>query len=680
MASAAVAAAAAASAAAHVQGSGGNFFGSAGTDGNDFDNEVQVLTGQFVIGVESNVVVGDFGYAGDHGAFVGHKTGHHTHFGFAGSHDGAVYFEDFLFVEFAVRFFGGNDYVEVISGFMSFELFFHAGDEILMTVQVFQRLFSRFVQLFAVFVGQFVMNSHNLVFGNHIGAPCREFAVDNGPFNSRFRCLSLRGRAARGGVRPCPTLGSFLQVKVLWRVLRSSEKVYLLFAFISIVVFLLSASALYVAAEFATVSVKKVKIEALAERGSYFAGKLLPYIENANSLDRYVATCQIGITICSLVLGYIAERCVTPYLHPLLLELGGEMPFGLSSHFWYSALSVAIIVLFTLLQLFFGELLPKAVAVRYTEKVALYLTLPMIWSLKFFGVFISIFNGSSELLLRWLGVPLESQRHAHSPEELSSLVERSDDIDATEQKFIENVLRFDTRIARDIMVPRSNVQCIDVATPREEILEMVVKSTHTRFPVYEGSEDNIIGILHLKKLLHADLKGQKLSDPKKSQAALKKMMMHNVVYCPSSLGVDTVLEKLRASRAYMAVLEDEYGGTEGILTIEDILEEVLGEINDEFDPQTQQTDEDIREIKPGEYIVKGSTNIDDLAENYDVVFKLDDEHAKEVHTVGGLVMHLAEAVPRVGTVVRCRNYSFVVLEMNKRQVMKVRLKRQDGQS
>lgn len=446
------------------------------------------------------------------------------------------------------------------------------------------------------------------------------------------------------------------------------------------IVILLFLSALYVAAEFATVSVKKVKIEALAERGNFLAGKLLPYIENANSLDRYVATCQIGITICSLLLGAIGERCLTPYLRPLLLEIGGEMPLGISIKVWYSALSVLIIMLFTMLQLILGELLPKAVAVRYTEKVALGLTLPMIWSLKVFGVFISVFNGSSELLLRLLGVPLKNQRHAHSPEELSSLVERSDDIDATEQKFIENVLRFNTRTARDIMVPRSNMQCIDVATPRDEILAMVVKSTHTRFPVYEGSEDNIIGILHLKKLLQADLKGQKLSDPKKSQAALKKMMMHNVVYCPSSLGVDTVLEKLRASRAYMAVLEDEYGGTEGILTIEDILEEVLGEINDEFDPKNQQQDEDVREIKPGEYIVKGSTTVDNLADNYDVVFNLEDEHAKEVHTVGGLVMHLAEAVPRVGTVVHCENYVFVVLEMNKRQVLKVRLKRQDGQS
>ena len=442
------------------------------------------------------------------------------------------------------------------------------------------------------------------------------------------------------------------------------------------VIILLLASALYVAAEFATVSAKKIKIEAMAERGSFLASKLLPYIENANSLDRYVATCQIGITVCSLVLGIIAERCIAPYFHPFMADVLGERPWGIPMHVWNTVLSVLIIMFFTVLQLVFGELLPKAIAVRYTERVALLLTLPMIWSLRVFSIFITIFNGSSELFLRFLGVKLETQRHAHSPEELSSLVERSDDIDATEQKYIENVLRFDTRIARDIMVPRSNMQCIDIDTPRHEILEMVVKSPYTRFPVYEGSEDNIIGILHLKKLLHTDLSGSGSGNSRKSRAALKKLMVHNVVYCPSSLGVDKVLDKLRASRAYMAVLEDEYGGTEGILTIEDILEEVLGEINDEFDPQIAQTDEGIQEVRPGEYIVRGSVTVDELAENYSIVFDIDDVHAKDVHTVGGLVMHLAEAVPREGTVVHCRNYDFIVLEMNKRQVLKVRIKRQ----
>ncbi len=437
------------------------------------------------------------------------------------------------------------------------------------------------------------------------------------------------------------------------------------------IVILLALSAIYVAAEFATVAAKTLRIEALAEHGNAAARRLLPYVKDANALDRYVATCQIGITVASLVLGALGEKHFTPILWKWFVTIFGTQPFGCPESASRPVISILVVLLFTGLQLVFGELVPKAVAVRYTERTALILSWPMMVSLRVLAIFIDIFNGSSDLILRAFHVKLGSERHVHTLEELSTLVEHSatsDPLDDVEKKRIKRILRFNKRCARDIMVPRNRMVCVNLEAPRSEIISTVVNSPYTRFPVYQGSEDKIIGILHLKDLLFIDLRGKELGNKQKSIATLKKMIRKSIVFCPASMSVDKVLDKLRDNRAYMAVLEDEYGGTDGLLTIEDILEEILGDINDEFDSSTE--DAEIKRLGEGEYQIAGTMVLDELKEAYGIDLIIDD-----VHTLGGLVMHLAEEVPQQGYVTRYNGYDLKVEKMRERQVLKVRVRK-----
>ena len=443
-----------------------------------------------------------------------------------------------------------------------------------------------------------------------------------------------------------------------------------------IVLFLLFLTAFFVAAEFSTVAVKNVTVESMAERGMFLAKRLLPFVKDANALDSYVSTCQIVTTVCSLIIGALAERFITPAMEPLVVRFLGETPLGLVDTVWKPVLSIVVVVAMTVIQLIVAEILPKAIAVRYTERVAMIAIMPVTWCLKTFGWLIHIFNGSSAFILRSLGVKLDSERHAHSPEELSSLVEHTGGIAESAREVLERVLRFDARCVRDVMVPRNLVQGIDAEMSREEILDLVVKSTHTRFPVYQGSEDNILGIIHLKDLLQGDIKSR---HKKTSCLESLRTKARPALYCPSSLGVDRVLEKMRESRVYMAILVDEFGGYDGIVTIEDIIEEVLGEIHDEFDVDGQKTEEFFKELSPGEYLVSGPMLLDNLREDEQISLTVNGNSIARVHTVAGLVMHLHGGVPEAGTVVSCDGYTLRVTKMEGRQVVTVCLRAKKGE-
>lgn len=447
--------------------------------------------------------------------------------------------------------------------------------------------------------------------------------------------------------------------------------------------FLLFLTAFFVAAEFSTVAVKNVKIEGLAERGFSLAKRLLPFVKDANALDRYVSTCQIVTTVCSLIIGSIAESYITPALEPMVVRFWGETPLGFTAAVWKPVLSIVVVVTMTVIQLIVAEILPKAIAVRYTERIAMLAIMPVIWCLSTFGWLIRIFNGSSAFILRSLGVKLDAERHAHSPEELSSLIEHTGEIGEKAQEVLERVLRFDARCVRDIMVPRNLVQGIDADLSREEILDLVVKSTHTRFPVYQGSEDNILGIIHLKDLLRIDAQ-QRKNEPKQSRkkgscVEILRKRVRPALYCPSSLGVDLVLEKMREARVYMAILVDEFGGYDGVVTIEDIIEEVLGEIHDEFDVDGQKTEEVFREINPGEYLVSGPMLLDNLREDEEIALTVNKKSVARVHTVAGLVMHLYGGVPEVGKSVACDGYTLTVTKMEGRQVVTVCLRAKNSE-
>jgi putative hemolysin len=396
----------------------------------------------------------------------------------------------------------------------------------------------------------------------------------------------------------------------------------------AVVFFLVAVNALYVAAEFATVSARRTRVEELAESGNRLAAALLPILKDPAQLDRYIAACQIGITLSSLIVGFFSQARLTPVIAPWL---SGN--FGLSPLAAVSITSSVVLVLLTALQVVFGELVPKSISLRYPERVALGTMLPMRWSLFLLRPFIAVLNGSALALMRRLGLRNTGEHaHVHSPEELEFLFResaRGGYIDAGEREMLENVLHIRTRTARQIMVPRTRmVTASGTATPRQLLRELVA-SPHTRFPVIGETSDEILGMVHLRELF-----AFAQDHPEGALTAVVRALP----LLPESISVSELWAELRQQRAHMAVLFDEYGGVAGLVTLEDIIEEVVGELQDEFDQEV----EAVRELGGGRVRLRG----DLLVRTVNSRFLLD--LPTDTDTIGGLVMEKLEHTPRVG--------------------------------
>ena len=396
----------------------------------------------------------------------------------------------------------------------------------------------------------------------------------------------------------------------------------------AVVVFLTAVMALYVAAEFAAVSSRRTRVEELADNGSRLAVSLLPILKDPIQLDRYIAACQIGITLSSLIVGFYGQAQLTPVVTPWL-----SGTFGLPERAAAPITTTAILVLLTALQVVFGELLPKSVAVRYPERVALSTMLPMRWSLILLRPLIAVLNGSALLLMRRLGLHNAGEHsHVHSPEELEFLFResaRGGYIDAGEREMLENVLHIRTRTARQIMIPRTRMVTASATATLEQLLPELVASPHTRFPVIGETSDEILGMVHLRELFaftqahpEGDLMG----------------IVKPLPLLPESISVSELWAELRQQRAHMTVLFDEYGGVAGLVTLEDIIEEVVGELQDEFDEEV----EAVRELGDGRVRLRGDLLVS--AVNSRFLLNLPDD----TDTIGGLMMDKLEHTPQVG--------------------------------
>ena len=262
---------------------------------------------------------------------------------------------------------------------------------------------------------------------------------------------------------------------------------------------LILVNAVYVAAEFAAVSVRQSRLRQMAEDGNPFARWLLPRLGTPAALDRYIAACQIGITISSLGLGAYAQSTLAVWLTPQLASLGGLQPLAAQS----TAAAIVLLVL-TAAQVIFGELVPKSLALQYPTPTALYTLPPMVASLWIYRPFIHWLNGSGLLLLRLLGAPQQAHRHIHSPDEIELLIAESRDgglLEPDEHRRLQRALRLNLRQAKQLMVPRTRMAALEVETPLSEVIRVVAASPYSRLPVYRGSLDNIVGVLHTKDLV-----------------------------------------------------------------------------------------------------------------------------------------------------------------------------------
>ncbi len=415
---------------------------------------------------------------------------------------------------------------------------------------------------------------------------------------------------------------------------------------------MIALNALYVAAEFATVAARTFRLEAMAAAGNKRAAQLLPYLADVRSLDRYVAACQIGITASSLLLGAFGQGALTGALHTYLAR------FGLEGKLLESLAAGLVLLGLTGLQVVLGELVPKAVALRFPESVALALTWPMIASLWLYAWFIKVLNGTGEIFLRWLGVVAHGHRHVHSPEELERMLAhgvRAGTLERGEHDRLRRVFHFSERVLNEVMVPRTRIHGLALGSDWEIVDEVLASHGYSRYPIYERDLDHIKGLVHVKDL--ALLSRDRPPDLLRASRAMPVL--------PGSLGLTLALERLRRARAQMAVVLDEYGGTEGLVTMEDLIEEIVGEIHDESDPArpSQET------LEGGARLIRGESLLEDLAQELGLRTELPD-----VNTLGGLVMHHLGRRPEVGDRVEVDDLELIVRETRGARIVRVEVR------
>ena len=414
------------------------------------------------------------------------------------------------------------------------------------------------------------------------------------------------------------------------------------------VIVLIALTAFFVASEFAVVKVRKSKIDQLIEEGNSKAKLAKKITEN---LDEYLSACQLGITITALGLGWLGEPTVEHLLSPVFEKIG--LP---ESIVHISSFILAFIII-TFLHVVVGELAPKSLAIQKAEAITLMTARPLALFYKVMYPFIWTLNGSARLVAKIFGLKEASEHEiAHSEEELRLILTESyesGEINQSEYHYVNNIFEFDNRVAKEIMVPRTEMVTIDKNQSIDDIAHMMHVEKYTRYPVMDEDKDHIIGILNIKEIF-ADLVSGNIS----SNANIEEYVRPTIKVI-DSIPIHELLIKMQKERIHMAILVDEYGGTSGLVTVEDILEEIVGEIRDEFD-----VDEipEIHKINKNKTVIQGKVLISEVNELFHL--EIDDS---EVDTIGGWL--LTEKVDiEEGDTIDIDRYTFKVKKMEGRQV------------
>ncbi|HWP96716.1 MAG TPA: hemolysin family protein [Syntrophomonadaceae bacterium] len=390
---------------------------------------------------------------------------------------------------------------------------------------------------------------------------------------------------------------------------------------------LILLNGLFTAAEFSFVRVRPTRIAQLVEEGNKRAAKVQDCIHNINA---YLSVSQLGITLASLGLGWLGEPAVASLISPLLASL------GLRSGTLLTSISFVIaFLLISFMHVVFGELTPKSLAIQKTESMALRLAGPMRSFYYIFYPAAAVLNVSARQVTRFLGFRADSDHElSHSEEELRMIIAESyhgGQINETEQELLQNVFRFEERVAEEIMVPRPDVVFLDTKLSLEQNLERVQETGHTRFPLIEGNPDEVIGLINIKDLFFR-------SPPLKNVVDAKR----DIMYIPEGMPVDQLLAEFQKRHQHLAVVLDEYGGTAGLVTMEDILEELVGEIQDEFDEEEPLM---VRQ-EDGSTLVNGIVLLDEAAREFEL--DLDEEEEDDYNTLAGFVFGKLGKRPREG--------------------------------
>lgn len=417
-----------------------------------------------------------------------------------------------------------------------------------------------------------------------------------------------------------------------------------------LVAVLIALTAFFVATEFAIIRIRSSRVDQLVQEGRNNA---LAVQRVTSNLDGYLSACQLGITITALGLGWLGE----PTVEQLLLPLFDAWHMNSEASHLVSFLIAFLTI--TFLHVVVGELAPKTWAIQKAEFISLTVAKPIILFHKILYPFIWVLNGSANMLIRLFGLkPAKEHEEAHSEEEIQIILEdsfQSGKINNTEYGYVSRIFAFDEMLAKEIMVPRTDMICLFTSKSIDDNMVVIRREQYTRFPVAFDSKDQIIGMINTKQLFLQQQEGEPLNFEK---------LIRPVMTVPEVMPVKTLLRKMQLERMHIAILMDEYGGTSGMITIEDILEIIVGEIRDEFDADERR---DIEKLADNCYLLDGKVSLDELGQLIG-----EDLSHEEVDTVGGWLYNEVQD-PKPNKQFVHDNLRFIIREVGKHRIKKIEL-------
>ena len=427
---------------------------------------------------------------------------------------------------------------------------------------------------------------------------------------------------------------------------------------IFIAILLVICNGFFVAAEFSIVKVRYSQIQLKAAEGNKSAKQAEYIIKN---LDAYLSATQLGITLASLALGWVGESALEHQFQALF----SYFDFQVSAATLTTVSVVCSFLIITMLHIIFGELVPKSIAIRKAEPTTLFIAYPLRVFANIFKPFIWLMNASSNAFLRLIGIHPVSDQEIHSTEELQLLVKQSADggeIEEENYEIIKNAFDFTDHSAKQIMIPRQNILSIDIEEPIEEIIKTIMDSGYSRIPVYEDSIDNVIGVFYTKEIIRQYVTNNGVL----THDDLKELM-REAFFVVGSKKISDLLKIFQQKKQHIAIVIDEFGGTEGIITMEDILEELVGEIQDEEDDE----DKIVDQVGENTYWVQATQPLEEINENLPVELPLSED--SDYNTLAGFILYELQDIPEENQEFKFNNYRFKILKMQNKSVELVEL-------
>ena len=420
-----------------------------------------------------------------------------------------------------------------------------------------------------------------------------------------------------------------------------------------LVLFFLLMNAFFVAAEFSLVRVRKSQVEILVDEGRSGAKYTKLVADNVNA---YLSACQLGITLASLALGWLGEPAVSQLIEGPLLAIG--LP---EAAIHGIAIAVGFIVI-TALHIVVGELIPKSLAIFSTERYALFTATPLVWFYRITYPIMWLFNSITNGVMKLLGHDIANEHEVYTDEEIKLLIDESTEsglIDPEQNEYVDNIFDLGDKDAEAIMTPRTNVICLDLEDSLEENLALITQYKYTRYPVCRGNKDRIVGFVHVKDLYTLP-----------PDSTMEDLRIRTIQAVPEGIPIAKLLQILQAKHTKIAVVIDEHGGTSGIVTMSDIMEQIVGRIDDEY--AHGGSDAAVR-LDDGSYLVDGAMAIDEVEE----LIGFEPEEASECETTGGLLLSLFDRIPEEGDSVTIEHdglkATFTVVDMDRHRIDKVRV-------